>query len=669
MDISSLLAQHVNQKFRPLDVLLHLTTEMQSCSIALFITHDQTTYSLLNCSCSHSDCKGQCTDQVEFEPKLTNNNMISNDGMNLNGFHCTDTIFNIMTIPISEYLCNLGCLCIYNTDDKFHETDIVWLAPVISLLKIMIQKEVFQCQLQSTYSDTNFMSKDLFLANMTHEIKTPLNGIVGYNQLLLETNLDVTQKSYMNNMSLCSTQLMKIINDMLDFSKLTSNRMKIENDCFSVSQLLQDLKHTISQGLKFKKQSLIFKIHENLPKYIISDKHKLLQILVNLINNASNFSSFESVIIVSVQNSPNTQNGLLFEVQDEGIGISSHEQCKLFNSFVQINNSITKTGSGLGLAISKKLVILLGGEICVVSEVGKGSSFKFDITYEKVSSYNKIIQRDSKFLKDKYVLLVDDSKENRIQIADLLFSWDMKPIICASALEALRMILSNRYSFQLALLDICMPGTSGIELANQIKEERPGFPLIALSSVENVVNDKFDYVLSKPVHDIQLFAAIHTIIYNNSSREAFIGKECNETETRSEHSSPRCSEVNHSVNILVAEDIPYNMALTIEMLKKLGYYNITSASDGLEVINILKKQDSHIDIILLDLRMPRVDGYGVLHYMKRNNIRIKVIAVTASNLTEDKEKCRKLDVNYFISKPIYMKTLKEVLLQVTKVKI
>lgn len=661
-DIISLLNNNVNRKLNPTDLLQLIEKKIKPCSMALFLTSDQEIYTLYRCVYDGIDHTNRLKDSFEFNPYIKDNVFISNSGSDVNGFVTCIDVSNIMTVPIMSESCIIGFLCLYNSNVLFSDDDLIDLSAIITLFQIILEKEVFRLQLNDTYSDNNFMSKDFFLANMTHEIKTPLNGIVGYTQLLLQTNLDSSQKSYVNNMSLCSVQLMRIINDILDFSKLASNKMSVQNDCFSVSELLDELKHSVSQDLRDKKQFLDFKLGCKLPDYIISDKYKLIQVLVNLIHNASKFSSFESVIKISVKPCPYIQNKLIFTVTDKGIGILPHEQCKLFNSFVQIHNSVVKTGSGLGLAISKKIVELLGGDIRVTSEINKGTEFEFTIHHETVSNYNKIVKRDAKVLKGQYVLLVDDNKENRIQIADMLFSWCMKPIVCASALEALRMILGNRYSFKLALLDVCMPGTSGIELAKQIKQEKPLFPLIALSSsLEHVTSPDFDYVLSKPVNKIQLFTSIHTIINNISCNSAYIGKD-DDVYDNSGPNSPT-SDCKSSIRILVAEDISYNRAVIIEMLQRLGYSNVRSACDGSETIDMLK--DNIYDIVLLDIRMPRVDGYGVLEFICKNKIQVEVVAVTASNSNEDKEKCLGYNVTYFISKPIHMQTLKDVMFKVT----
>jgi two-component system sensor histidine kinase/response regulator len=225
------------------------------------------------------------------------------------------------------------------------------------------------------------------------------------------------------------------------------------------------------------------------------------------------------------------------------------------------------------------------------------------------------------------------------------------------------MVLGNRYRFDVGLLDICMPGTSGIELAKQIKHERPLFPLIALSSADDVETKDFEYCLNKPLNRTQLFNAIFNVISKNSSHHAYIGTEdplaiIGTSESPSNH-------FNNEANILVAEDIAYNQSMIVEMLHALGYVNITTADDGAQTIEKLK-QSTRIDVLLLDLRMPVMDGYAVLDYIRASkNTIIKVIAVSASVITEDRDRCSDYGVKYFISKPIHLSTLKHVLLQIT----
>ena len=567
---------------------------------------------------------------------------------------------NSLVIPVMIGSDRVGILSVSTRKAAFTQEDVAFLKPAVSLLQIVLNGLLHARSLTQIYSDDNFLSRDLFLANLSHEIKTPLSGIVGYNQLLMQTALTQTQKHYVHNMSQCSVSLMRLVNDILDFSKLASNKMTLHKDCFNLAEIIHTVKKTMSQDLQSKRQKLEFVTSVEMPPFVITDKQKVIQILVNLINNASKFSTIESEIFVRVvAESPSKARVC---VEDTGIGISEQDQCKLFNSFVQISNSVTKSGSGLGLAISKKLTELLGGEISVRSVLGQGSTFSFTFAFQTVDSFEDAITKDAGILKGRTVLLVDDNRENRILIADMLFGWDMQPVVCASALEALRMVMGNRYTFDLGLLDICMPGTSGVELAKQIKAERPMFPLIALSSADDVETKDFEQCLQKPVNRTQLFNAIYSVVSQNSGQVAYIG-----SVDDAQIQVPTCpaDRFDTSAQILVAEDIPYNQAMLVEMLQLLGYTNVSTASNGADAISALEAEPC-MKVLLLDLRMPVRDGYAVLDHVSTRCPFLKVVAVSASVLTEDRDRCRNYGVRYFISKPINITVLKQVMLKVTE---
>jgi signal transduction histidine kinase/DNA-binding response OmpR family regulator len=607
----------------------------------------------------------ECTEPI-FEPiDRINNILISNDNNTQDtfGLIANYDIQRVFIIPISVHKDYIGVLCLINRTSNYYEELINVVSPLLSLTQLILNKQKLIQDFKKLYSDSTYLSKDLFLANMSHEIRTPLNGVIGYNQLLMKTSLSATQKGYVYSMNQCSIQLMQIINDVLDFSKLSSGKMIMNNECFSIQDVIKAVNSAMGNRLIEKKQTLEFIVCDSIPEFIITDKHKLIQIIINLVSNSNKFTDINGLLAVVF----NTKNNRLYiTVSDNGIGISEQDQCKLFNTFVQIENSLCKSGTGLGLAICKKLLELLNGEITVESNLGVGSAFKFNIEFKIYEEFEKLIEQDSQILKDKVILVVDDNADNRILLSEMLFEWNITPIICASALEALRMVMGNRYNFSLGLIDICMPGTSGTELAKQIKEELPLFPLIALSSADSFINtSEFEQKLDKPINKVQLFDAIYKIISKNQTPSAYIGE-------NTENFSPICSpSINHSKNIkiLIAEDISYNQTLLINMLEILSYTNIDVSEDGQVAFEKIKK--SHLDndpydILLLDLRMPIMNGYDVIEAMKRSSLCLPyIVVVTASVIDADREKCKQMGVKYFITKPIDLTQLKEVMLHVS----
>ena len=586
---------------------------------------------------------------------------------------------NILITPINiGDTSNMGILCLIN---NHKDLDIVEVKNIvkkitayISILQLILQKDYIISQT----SAENSHSSDHFIANISHEIRTPLNGIIGYSQLLTQTNLTQVQKEYLYSMNKCSIQLMQIISDILDFSKLSCGKMKINNEYFHIQEVIEQVKDVTNQQIIEKKQNITYNIDSNIHNYIIADKQKLTQILINLISNSCKFTNIYGFIQVSIKSKSITKlnkDELEIMVKDNGIGIKKEDQVNLFNSFVQINNLNCKTGSGLGLFICKKLVELLDGSIKLESEFGMGTTVFFNIKFEMQEDFDKYIKKDIKLLKDKYILVVDDNADNRILISEILFSWKMKPIICASAIEALTLISANRYKFFLALIDICMPGTSGVDLAKKIKDEKPFLPLVALSSIDSFINyHDFDKKIDKPINKIQLFNIIYSIILKKKTELETSDKFSDSSSTTNEDSdsgsdiyySPKISkDTTIDIKILIIEDVDYNRNLLVNMLENISFTlgkNISIAENGEEAIKLFT-EGNYYNIILLDLIMPVVDGFEVREYIREAKIKSNIIVTTASVVEETKTKCRKLGIKNFLEKPIDFKKFKKVILK------
>ena len=504
-------------------------------------------------------------------------------------------------------------------------------------------------------------SPQFFLTNLSHEIRTPLNGIVGYTQLLSQTKLDTTQQVYLNSMTHCCIQLVELINDILDFSKLTTGKAQINNECFSFSEIIDEINSTLGFRLKEKKQKISFVIEENLPKYLISDKHKILQILINLISNSNKFTPIGGRIIVSF--SRKNDNQINCSVEDDGIGITHADQQKIFQPFVQIEETLIKNGAGLGLAICKKLVELLGGVISIDSEKNCGAIFSFFFNFEPYENYQTFIKENGEILKGSYILIVDDNVDNRLFLSELLFEYETTPIICSSGKEALRMVSAKRYPFKLAILDICMPEISGIELSKQLKQIKPELPLIAISSLDQVFDKlHFEYVLQKPIDKIKLLDHIIRTFNKNNIKQYELNENKNNFKKGNLDSE---TKENNNIKILIAEDISYNSEMLSKMLNSMGFYQIDTASDGLEAIEKIKKNS--YDILILDLKMPKMDGFGVAEFIKNNNLTyLKVAVVTASVSEKDRDRCKELGVKFFLLKPFNMTHLKTILEKLLK---
>jgi len=498
-----------------------------------------------------------------------------------------------------------------------------------------------------TRRSLHYDPRDKFMANMSHEIRTPLNGIVGYTQLLSKTNMDSTQRNYLKYMNKCCLHLTHIINDLLDYAKLNSGRMEVKISCWNTQEIIHSVKNTLIDRLKEKNQTLQISFQKDMPLFIMIDKNKVIQILVNLVSNAIKFSYSNSEIIVDVKQQDG--NVLQIDITDQGIGIKPDDLSKLFSSFTQLDNSTTKSyeGVGLGLAISKKLSELLKGKLTVKSEYGKGSTFTLTVPFISIDEQEKNLNT-SIFRNGFTVLVVDDNSDNRVLLCSTLIEWGITPLLCSSAIEAMSYVNSKLTNIDVALLDICMPDISGNDLATCLRDKNPELPLIAISSVDEVyVESDFVAKLVKPIHKIQLYESLKNIL---SSSPRF------NKSTLSDIKTPEPDSPREKTRVLLAEDVDYNQEMLEQMLFNIGYKNITKVSNGRDVIK--KLETEKYDILLLDIKMPIMDGYAVLKYIKENVFEnLKIICITASTSENSIQKCSSLGCDNVITKPVNLHTL------------
>ncbi len=561
-----------------------------------------------------------------------------------------------------------GERCLYETvvsplwDEKGEPQGVLGISRNITQRK-KIEEEVRRAK--ELAEEATRMKSD-FLANMSHEIRTPLNAIIGLSHLVLKTELTARQRDYIAKVQTSGQHLLGVINDILDFSKVEAGKLDLEAADFDLERLLDNTSNLISEKCHAKGLELVFEVAPDVPPCLVGDPLRLGQVLLNYANNAVKFTE-KGEIVISVRASERTETDVLlhFRVRDTGIGLTPEQMGRLFQSFSQADTSTTRKfgGTGLGLAISRKLAELMGGQVGVESEYGKGSTFWFTarVGVGAVKERKLLPNPD---LRGRRALVVDDNDHARAVIMDMLQAMTFEAVEAASgaaAVEQVRLAASAGRPFDVVYLDWRMPGMDGMETARRIKSlglaSPPLFLMVTAYGREEMLKEAeaigIDNVLVKPVNPSILFDTTISVLGGRREAAAAAPPQL--------QADDRLAAL-RGARILLVEDNDINQQVARELLEDAGLV-VEVAANGRIALDMA--QQGHWDLVFMDMQMPVMDGVEATRELRGipRLAGLPIVAMTANAMEQDRRKCMDAGMNDFLVKPIEPADLWAVLLR------
>lgn len=505
-----------------------------------------------------------------------------------------------------------------------------------------------------------------FLADMSYEIRTPMNTIIGMTSLLLDEKLTPEQRDFVETIKTSGDSLMSIINNILDFSRIEREKIILDHQDFILSDCIEEALDSVALRAGEKRLNLAYKIDRSVPDGICGDRKRLCQILFTLLDNAVKFTERGEVLISVSSRDCDNLCEIHFAVSDTGIGVSPEKMEHLFQSYGQVMDRLSQSfrqadfesfsgidsslgcnpGAGIGLAISRGLVEMMGGKIWAESSLGRGSTLYFYIKAER-SQIRSSFAGIQPPIQGKRILILEESKTIKDILRQIAIEWGMIPTAVESSELAQKLVMSGA-PFDLVILDISASSVDGENFARMIRRHNRSIPILTLSfEGESVEPELLDLALTKPIKISRLY-------------DAFIRVLASRTLQSKEPSSPGGLSASAERRVLLVEDNISNQKVTMAMLKHLGY-EADLAANGVEALNAMENRE--YDVVLMDLRMPEMNGLEATEMIHKRwpKMRTKIIAITAFALEEDKKRCLAAGMDDYISKPVRMNDLEKLL--------